>query len=1060
MRVNKGILSMMTISLLIFSNISILWVPLFQVSAEATGNIAGVIYDSGVDTDYDGTFDFLEVGVEVNVSTAGTFYMEVSGLYDSSYSYISVWNNTFTYLDVGAQVVYLSLDGPTIYASGFDPASVSDIYLYDEYYTWLGSLYDVPLSREYAYTEFDLPPALLTGVIYDSGVDNDSDGTFDFLEVGVEVNVTSPGMFRVEVPGLFDSGYNYISVWGGNFTYLDVGIQVVYLTLDGPTIYASGLNPSQVSSIYLYDEYYNQLGSLYNAPLSREYFYTEFDLPPAFLTGTIYDSGVDIDGDGAFDYLEVGVEVSVTDSGDYRVEISGLLDSGHDYIGVSSYESEHLDAGIQVVNVSLHGSTIYSSHFNPVNVSQITLYSVEFVPPYEYIGDWLGSVHDVPLSREYLYTEFDSPFKDMEAIFVVYPDGRVAMGGALNYTDMEPPNPYPSVHGVATVQKSGITTDVSASFILVIPPEEASQFPFNSSGFTLLSEYASDLLTTTISGSTVLPPSVASEFPFNITDFTVIGTYGSNLVNGNITVDAWNGFPLDDIMIDFQGNHTYVHLNGSASVIFGDYPSFGELNATVLEQLLADVTNTIGGQGPNSLYNMTKGLLELTMLNNVTTLHGSYATVDFEAKLEGDLIRTLVNMTGQPAYLCDGLNATWSSVESGSLVLTYTHALKQADMNLIFVANVTSLIDNMIPILPEMLPPEEAAFIESMLNTTYCTVDSAQVSVNYDNNQATITATATIQDLNAELNYMKSLLLAYNFSQPWASQLQTMNETQIDLADFSVSLNLTETSMEVDVSGFAVLAPLDWINATSFRLERFFNITASDYEPPSDREKLEVTVEGGSNATHTVTIIRSGTTPEPDISAPSGMTWYNQSISQLKDLIFQIGPRDNTPPNIGPSVQTPQIPDFDDAVTVSVNVTDAATGVRPDGVILSYRTNGGAWNNVTMSKTTGDTYEGIIPALPAGTHVEYMIIAYDYANNEAVDDSAGQYYVYTVIPEFPTWQMLALALLLTGLILAIMKRRRNITENNLTTHKLFSLFTIASQFFHSLNGAHTTLRWG
>jgi hypothetical protein len=169
------------------------------------------------------------------------------------------------------------------------------------------------------------------------------------------------------------------------------------------------------------------------------------------------------------------------------------------------------------------------------------------------------------------------------------------------------------------------------------------------------------------------------------------------------------------------------------------------------------------------------------------------------------------------------------------------------------------------------------------------------------------------------------------------------------------------------------------------------------------------------------------------------MTWYNQSISQLKDLIFLVGPRDNTPPNISPSVQTPQLPDFNDAVTVAVNVTDADTGVRPDGVILSYRTDGGAWSNVTMSKTTGDTYEGTIPASPAGTHVEYMIIAYDYANNVAVDDSAGQYYVYTVIPEFPTWQILALTLLLTGLILVIMKRRRNITKNDSTTMRALIL---------------------
>ena len=764
--------------------------------------------------------------------------------------------------------------------------------------------------------------------------------------------------------------------------------------------------------------------------------------PEASLTGTIYDRGLDTDGDGAFDYLEVGVQVNVTDSGDYEVEILGLLDSDHNYTSVSGHKLEYLGAGIQVINVSLYGSTIYDSGLNPVNVSEIALYSVEYVPFGEAFREWLGSVYDVPLSRAYSYTEFDSPFADVEAIFVVYPDGRVVMGGALNYTHMEPPNTELSVYGVAEIKKSGILTLLSANFSFIISSEEASQFPFNSSAFTLLSEYSSDLLTATVSGSTILPPSVASEFPFNITDFTVIGEYAGDIVEGNITVDIWNGFPLDDIIIDFQGNNTYVHLNGSTTVVFGDYPDFGELNATVLEQLLLNLTNTIGGQGAGSLYNMTNGLLEFTMLNNVTMLHNGNATVDFEGKVEGDLIQTLVNLTGQPAFLYDVLNTTWSSVESGSFLLTYARAVKEADMDLVFTVNMTKLIDSMVPILPEIpdIPPELVSFIESILNTTYCTVDSAQVSLDYEFGQATLTATATIQDFNAELNYIKSMFLTYNFSQPWTSQLQTLNETQIDLTDFRMSLNLTETTLEADVSGFAVMPPLDWINATSFKLERFFNITASEDEPPGEGERLKVTVEGGSNGTHTVRILRPITVPEPDISALGGMIWNNQSISELKDLIFQIGPTDDVPPVIGTPIHTPEIPDDGEDVTVSVNVTDADTGVRPNGVILSYRTNGGAWKNVTMIKTTGDAYEGIIPGLPAGTHVEYKIIAYDYANNEAVEDKAGGYYVYTVIPEFPTWQTIALTFLLIGIILVIMKKRQNIRENSLATNQLFSIF--------------------
>lgn len=755
--------------------------------------------------------------------------------------------------------------------------------------------------------------------------------------------------------------------------------------------------------------------------------------PTASLTGAIYDRGVDVDGDGAFNYLEVSVEVNVTDAWDYMVVIRGLASSDFNYISVLGDKSEHLDVGIQVVNVSLYGPTIYTSGFDPINVSNIELHSVQYNPPFMYMNYWLDSLYDVPLSREYLFSQFDSPFKYIEASFIIYPNGRVVMGGSLNYTDMEVLSPYPFMRGVAGIEKIDTTTKVSANFTFIVPEEEVSQFPFNSSAFALLSEYSDGLFTTTINGSTIFPLGISSEFPFNITDFTVKGEYAGNMVNGNITFDIWNGFPLDDVIIDFQGNNTYVHVNGSTTVIFGNYPNFGEINATVLEEILTNLADTFEGQGQGSLYNMTNGILEFTMLNNVTTLHNGNATVDFEAKVEGDLILALVNLTGQSASMYNLFNATWSSIENGSLLLTYAHALKETDMEFVFVTNVTSLIDNIIPILPDLMQPNEASFVKLLLNSTFWTVNSAQISLNYENGQAILTAAAIIQDFNAELNYAKNLFLISNFPLPLTSQLQTINETQIDLTKFGMSINLTETSMEVDIQGFTVMPPLDWINATNFKLERFFNVTAiDDYEPPREGEKLEVTIEGGSNATHTVTLFQTGNVPEPAMSAPGGMTWENQSISELKGLIFQIGPRDDTPAVIGIPIQTPEIPDDGEAVTVSVNVTDADTGVRPDGVILSYRTDGGAWNNVTMSKMTGDSYEGQIPGFSGGTYVEYMIIAYDYANNEAIENSSGAYYIYTVIPEFPVWQVLAIALVLIGVIIVVVRRKRNILSDSLS----------------------------
>ena len=133
---------------------------------------------------------------------------------------------------------------------------------------------------------------------------------------------------------------------------------------------------------------------------------------------------------------------------------------------------------------------------------------------------------------------------------------------------------------------------------------------------------------------------------------------------------------------------------------------------------------------------------------------------------------------------------------------------------------------------------------------------------------------------------------------------------------------------------------------------------------------------------------------------------------------------DSTSPFIGtPSQDPPEDVQPNQEVTVSVNVTDAESGVRE--VVLSYSTDEGAsWTNVTISRANGDTYVGQIPGFSAGTNVQYKIIAYDNAGNFAVNDKAGQYYVYTVIPEFPTWLSLLLVLLVLTLVIVLVNRRK------------------------------------
>jgi len=134
---------------------------------------------------------------------------------------------------------------------------------------------------------------------------------------------------------------------------------------------------------------------------------------------------------------------------------------------------------------------------------------------------------------------------------------------------------------------------------------------------------------------------------------------------------------------------------------------------------------------------------------------------------------------------------------------------------------------------------------------------------------------------------------------------------------------------------------------------------------------------------------------------------------------------DTTPPLIGAHSQDPQDADVlaNQMVIVSVDVTDTQTGVCE--VILSYSTDQGTtWTNTTMNMTNGDTYVGQIPGFPEGAEVQYMIIAYDNAENYAISDNTEQYYIYTVIPEFPSATILSLFVIITLLVTILVNKKR------------------------------------
>ncbi|MDH5753701.1 MAG: hypothetical protein OEY95_00610 [Candidatus Bathyarchaeota archaeon] len=519
--------------------------------------------------------------------------------------------------------------------------------------------------------------------------------------------------------------------------------------------------------------------------------------------------------------------------------------------------------------------------------------------------------------------ETPSNYMDVEVKFIVYPDGTVGLAGKYNYTSAYPfylfdPYTRADIELDAQITKNGDMHDVSIATTLTVPSEEASEFPFNATTATMTGEYSNGIYTTDISVSVTFPDSFYTDstlmdfsiFPFNSTDFTITGEYSEQSFNGKITVHMLPGLTLGDIDVNFEGNLTNLTIDDELTVFYNYTSSilgFPPLNETSLNELLLMLNRTIPGVEPKSLYNMTDGMLTCTTFNTaLTPIDANSATVSFLIIIQGDFIELLTKLfsgslfTGVPPPYPEGaiyslINATLHSIENTEFTLSYSKAAKQLDFQAAVTTNVEEYRNITSQILPEMYPPKMQPYIESMLNTTYCSLYSSTETLSYQNGQMNYEGNYTIEgDLNAEVNYLKNLYFdMMNATYPAPPQMNILKDIYPDISNLHLNFKIEKSSILFNFDGAKVTPPIDSINTTSFRLERFFNIASSEYEPPRENEKTKLIVQGGSNGTHTVELFIDPTDPErvpnPDKFAEKNtMIWNNQGISKLKRLIFKV----------------------------------------------------------------------------------------------------------------------------------------------------------------------------
>ncbi len=806
----KKIFTLMTIFMLFLSTSSIL-ISNMETTAQISGaEFTGVIFDSGLDVDYDGKWNFLEITIEVNVSIPGQYGVEAFGLWDEYYFRLNLEESAEGYLGDGLQNLTLTFSGIAIYGQRFDPKSVGELVLYqfNGYRSDIDFIGEAQLSRIYNHTDFD-QGASLTGLVLDAGIDIDTDGLLDFLQVMVEINVTDAGYYSLQVGSVFGNNSAYVTpIPSGIGQHYDPGLYLVNLTVPGVRIYAERLNPEYVGPIWLH--YYSVWPDILldwneSIPLLGQYSYDVFE-SHAFFTGRVFDQGVDEDQDSLFDHLEVGVEINVTEAGGYILSSSGLaerIDGGGRYIHHYQYYSQNLSWGLHVINFTFPGSMIAYYRLNPSNITDLHLADEGFQ---------LGYMPTAPLSRKYNYTEFNHPFNDMEIELTIYPNATLGITGWTEQRDMYLPYYdaplFNATLDLSTVDSatSGIlngsillpeylhgqygldsaaanlsigfdgevlNAQLNATLLTPLdePPFSYPEFPIelNSTDLLILASYNDGAFTADLHGETKVAPAFAEMFPFNVTDLTFRASYLNQHLNGSLTFHVLSGFPLQDLALLFDGNQSHVSFEGSTALVYGSY--FGvDLNATILEAMLAEYNSTLPGRGDHSLFNMTNGMIECTALTTkMTPILGppEGAQVGLNMTIHGNLTHLLAEyivtaISGYPdeearSVVYNILNATLSSVQSADFTLNYWHTSDTVSIDMTLTSDVRTLLDRLIEDVPETLPPETRTQIESWLRMANATIDAIQtmsLECGYSGTEQLIimtTLTANITQLEADL---------------------------------------------------------------------------------------------------------------------------------------------------------------------------------------------------------------------------------------------------------------------------------------------------------------------
>jgi hypothetical protein len=425
--------------------------------------------------------------------------------------------------------------------------------------------------------------------------------------------------------------------------------------------------------------------------------------------------------------------------------------------------------------------------------------------------------------------------------------------------------------------------------------------------------------------------------------------------------------------------------------------------------------------------------------------HGSkLATLDLtlssDVKALWDKVVQSVPLTVRPEYRTQLeawlriANTTAYCVEDARVSAEYSSAKQELDFNASITANVTQLENSTLPMLPDMVPPQFRDLVELCTNTTYCKLESSNMTCSYAKGWITFnTEWASEGDLKAETDRIKSCIIEYlnqtsPYGIPW--QMLMLNATEVDITNLKVDIRQGDDWENVTFEGLKVHPDKDEIDPTQFKLYRFFNLTYAPGEALAEFERLGITVCGGSNGTHAVLlhIPLNSTVPEPASVSLNGtiMSWQDHMPSRLRDLEFLIACQEQV-----------SYEGVEYSVPIVTNSTVSGFSLDVSGKRISFNVEGTAGTgfcNITIPRAllyappdkwiiTIDGLQVSPGNMTVTENADYVFICLAYSHSSHTIIITGE----SVVAEFPP-QLLPVIMLIVCLAVAIVavKQRRKL----------------------------------